>query len=69
MKPGDSIAEMGRGLKEAGVVASVDAFIDAAGANPQASTIQAGFYPLLKEMKASDVVNILVDPANIVTTS
>ena len=68
VKQGDSIAEMGRGLKEAGVVASVDAFIEAAGANPQAGTIQAGFYPLLKEMKASDVVNILVDPEKIVTT-
>ena len=69
VKQGDSIAEMGRGLKAAGVVASVDAFIEAAGANPQAGTIQAGFYPLLKEMKASDVVAILVDPDKIVTTN
>lgn len=69
VKEGDSIAEMGRGLKAAGVVASVDAFIEAAGANPQAGTIQAGFYPLLKEMKASDVVAILVDPDKIVTTN
>ena len=60
---------MGRGLKAAGVVASVDAFIEAAGANPQARTIQAGFYPLLKEMKASDVVAVLVDPDKIVTTN
>ena len=69
VKQGDSIAEMGRGLKAAGVVASVDAFIEAAGANPQAGTIQAGFYPLLKEMKASDVVAILVDPDKMVTTN
>ena len=69
VKQGDSIAEMGRGLKAAGVVASVDAFIDAAGANPEAGSIQAGFYPLKKEMKASDVVAILVDPDNIVTTN
>jgi UPF0755 protein len=68
VKQGDSIAEMGRGLKSAGVVASVDAFIDAAGDNPQAGTIQAGAYALMKEMKASDVVNVLVDPDNIVTT-
>jgi UPF0755 protein len=68
VKQGDSIAEMGRGLKAAGVVASVDAFIEAAGANPEAGKIQAGFYPLLKEMKASDVVAILVDPDKIVTT-
>ena len=68
VKQGDTIAEMGRGLKAAGVVASVDAFTQAAGANPEAGTIQAGFYPLLKEMKASDVVAILVDHDKIITT-
>jgi UPF0755 protein len=47
----------------------VEAFIDAAGENPQSSSIQAGYYPLKKQMKASDVVNILVDPDNIVTTT
>ena len=66
---GDSIAAMGRGLKEAGVVASVDAFIAAAGDNPQANNIQAGFFPLREEMKAADVVTILVDPSNIVTNT
>jgi UPF0755 protein len=69
VKSGDTIAVMGRGLKDAGVVASVDAFIDAAGANQQSGNIQAGFYPLKKEMKAADVVNILVDPDNIVTNT
>jgi peptidoglycan lytic transglycosylase G len=68
VKEGDSIAEMGRGLKAAGVVASVDAFTEAAGANPEAGTIQPGFYPLLKEMKASDVVAVLVDHDKIITT-
>jgi UPF0755 protein len=68
VKPGDSIAAMGRGLKAADIVASVDAFISAAGDNPQSSSIQAGAYPLKKQMKASDVVAILVDPDNIVTT-
>jgi UPF0755 protein len=69
VKPGDSIAAMGRGLKSADIVASVEAFIDAAGDNPQSSSIQAGYYPLKKQMKASDVVNVLVDPDNIVTTT
>ena len=68
VKEGDSIAEMGRGLKSAGVVASVDAFTEAAGANPESGTIQPGFYPLLKEMKASDVVAVLVDHDKIITT-
>ena len=69
VKSGDTIAVMGRGLKSAGVVASVEAFIDAATANPKSDSIQPGFYSLKKQMKASDVVNILVDPANIVTTT
>jgi UPF0755 protein len=69
VKPGDSITVMGRGLKDAGVVASVDAFISAASGNPKSSSIQAGFYSLRKQMKASDVVAVLVDPANIVTTA
>jgi UPF0755 protein len=65
---GDTITEMGRNLEAAGVVASVDAFTDAASDNSAATGIQAGFYQLKKEMKASDVVDIMVDPSNIVTT-
>ena len=61
---GDTVAQMGRNLKDEGVVASVEAFIDAASANPDAKGIQAGYYPLLQEMKASDVVEVLVDPTN-----
>jgi UPF0755 protein len=61
---GDTVAAMGRNLKQQGVVASVDAFIDAASANPDSQSIQAGYYPLQKEMKASDVVEVLVDPDN-----
>ena len=66
--PGDSVRAMGRNLEEAGVVASAEAFTDAAGDNPGSTGIQPGFYALKKEMKAADVVAILVDPSNIVTT-
>lgn len=66
---GDSVATMGRNLKDEDIVASVDAFIEAARQDPGSSAIQAGFYPLQKQMKAADVVDVLVDPANIVTTS
>ncbi len=45
VKSGDTIAVMGRNLKDQDVVASVDAFIDAASANPQSSNIQAGLLP------------------------
>lgn len=62
---GDSLAEMGRGLKDAGVVASVQAFTDAAAANPDSTGIQVGAYLLKKEMTAQDALAVLVDPANI----
>lgn len=66
---GDSVAEMGRNLKKAGVVASVQAFTDAAAANSDSTKIQVGFYQLKKEMHAADVVDILVDPGNIVQST
>jgi UPF0755 protein len=62
---GDSIADMGRNLKAADVVASVDAFTAAAGQNSDSTSIQAGYYSLKKKMKAEDVVAILVDPSNV----
>jgi UPF0755 protein len=66
---GDSVAEMGRNLKKAGVVASVEAFTDAAAANSDSTKIQVGFYQLKKEMHAADVVQVLVDPSNIVQST
>lgn len=66
VKRGDTVAAMGRNLKTAGVVASVEAFIDAASANPESNSIQAGYFPLKKEMASEDVVEILVDPSNMV---
>lgn len=63
---GDSAAAMGRNLKAAGVVASVEAFIDAANANPDSGKIQVGYYSLKKEMAADDVVDVLVNPKNLV---
>ena len=66
VQEGDTVAAMGRNLKEQGVVASVQAFTDAAAANQDSTRIQVGFYPLKKEMAADDVVEVLVDPSNIV---
>jgi UPF0755 protein len=65
---GDTIGDMGRNLEDAGVVASVEAFTDAASGDPDAVGIQAGFYALKKEMRAADVLEILTDPAQILTT-
>ena len=66
VKKGDTVSAMGRNLKAAGVVASVESFVDAASANQDSNSIQTGFFPLRKEMASEDVVAILVDPANIV---
>ncbi|MDN4161586.1 endolytic transglycosylase MltG [Nocardioides abyssi] len=66
---GDSSAAICRGLKADEVVASVQACIDAASANPDSSGIQVGFYPLRREMAAEDAIDVLVDPANIVTNA
>lgn len=62
VEQGETVAEIGRNLKAAGVVESVDAFTNAAIANPD--PIQFGFYQLQKEMAADDVVAILIDPEN-----
>ena len=63
---GDTVAQMGRNLKEQGVTKSVQAFIDAAAGEPDSSGIQVGAYELQKEMKASDALEVLIDPANLI---
>jgi UPF0755 protein len=65
VEEGDSVADMGRGLKSEGVVASVQAFLNAAAAEPEASSIQVGAYQFKKEMPAADALEILLDPDNI----
>jgi UPF0755 protein len=61
---GDVVAQIGRNLKEQGVTASVQAFIDACG--DECSGIQVGDYELQKEMKAADVKEVLIDPGNLI---
>ena len=61
--PGQSIPSMGDELEGLGVVASAEAFEDAAEENGDTTGIQAGTYLLMERMKASDVVEILVDPS------
>jgi len=65
VEEGDSISEMGRGLKAQGVVASVQAFINAAQAEPDSTGIQVGFYKLRKRVPAEDALEVLLDPENI----
>jgi UPF0755 protein len=69
VKGGDSATAIAHTLEDADVVASAEAFIDAAKKSPQdASGIQVGFYPLKLKMKATDALAVLADPANIRTS-
>ena len=64
IQDGDTIARIGNTLKAAGVVKSVDAFISAAGDNPDSGKISAGLYDLKLEMSAKGAVEALLDPAS-----
>ncbi|MGW3723930.1 endolytic transglycosylase MltG [Streptomyces sp. NPDC000851] len=59
---GASGAEIGRRLKEAGVIKSVDAFVAAQSQNPDGESIQAGAYLLNKQMSAASAVEMMLDP-------
>jgi UPF0755 protein len=63
--PGQTIGSMGEELEELDVVASAEAFVDAAGAEPRSTSIQAGTYLMMRRMSAEDAVALLVDPANV----
>ncbi len=66
VEKGESLTEVGRRLKSRGVVASVQAFTDAARENPESTGIQVGFYELQEEMQAAQALELLVDPENLV---
>ena len=58
---------MGETLAAAGVVASSEAFVEAAEANDNAVQIQPGTYVLMLGMPAADAVVALLDPASRIT--
>jgi UPF0755 protein len=64
IEQGDSVSAIGSTLEAAGVVASVEAFVDAAAEEPRSTSIQPGTYGLQLELPAADAVALLVDPAN-----
>lgn len=64
VNPGDSGAAIGATLVEAGVVASVDRFVAAYNANPDAASIQPGQYTLMQQLPAVDAVDALLDPSS-----
>ena len=69
VKEGETASEIGRNLKDAGVVASVNAFIEAANDEPAAAGIQVGYYALKREMSAQDALNVLINPDAMVTNT
>ncbi|NJQ01519.1 endolytic transglycosylase MltG [Streptomyces zingiberis] len=60
--PGAGSGEMGRILKEAGVVMSAQAFVDAAGDNPKGLSIQPGVYSMKKKMSGEAAVAWMLSP-------
>ncbi|WP_405838132.1 endolytic transglycosylase MltG [Streptomyces sp. NBC_01518] len=54
--------DIGRLLKAAGVVESVDAFVSAQQANPDGKSIQDGVYTLQKRMSATSAVELMLSP-------
>ncbi|MEU9883209.1 endolytic transglycosylase MltG [Streptomyces phaeochromogenes] len=53
---------IGQKLKAAGVVQSVDAFVDAQSSNPNGKTLQDGVYTMQKQMSASSAVELMLSP-------
>jgi UPF0755 protein len=66
--PGDSSAAIGRTLRAADVVASVDAFVAAARADGRSTSIQPGYYALKKQMSGQGALALMLDPAARVVT-
>jgi UPF0755 protein len=62
---GDTVTQIGRELKAQGVVASVQAFMDASHGK---TGIQVGYYQLKKKMAAKDAFDVLINPQHILTT-
>jgi UPF0755 protein len=69
VEEGDTSTDIGRALVDKGVVASLEAFTDAARTNPDSTGIQVGFYELKKEMPATDALDVLVNPDNLIQTA
>ncbi|HMC69036.1 MAG TPA: endolytic transglycosylase MltG, partial [Mycobacteriales bacterium] len=64
--PGDSLTAIGSDLADAHVVASGEAFTDAASSNPRASSIGPGYYKLRLHMSGVSAVTLLLDPSSLV---
>ncbi|MCZ2837463.1 endolytic transglycosylase MltG [Modestobacter sp. VKM Ac-2985] len=64
VESGDSLRAIGATLVEAGVIASVPPFTEAAEANPAATGIQPGVYRLREQMSGQAALDLLLDPVS-----
>jgi UPF0755 protein len=69
VRDGDTATQIGQNLAELDIVASAEAFVSAAIADPDSAGIQVGFYEMRMQMSAADALALLVDPANAVADS
>jgi len=60
---GDSTTRIGGELERNGVVASVEAFTDAAEDEERIRSVQPGFYQMRRQMSGASAVDLLLDPA------
>lgn len=64
---GDSASDIALTLTAEGVVASAEAFVDAAARDSASTGIQPGTYEMPQQLPAADALEILVDPSNRIT--
>jgi UPF0755 protein len=62
VEEGDTLSDIGRSLVDAGVIASVEPFVDAAEANTASTGIQPGIYALRQRMSGQAALDLMLDP-------
>jgi UPF0755 protein len=65
---GDTLSDIARTLVDAGVIASVAPFVDAAEERPEATGIQPGVYGMREQMSGRAALDLLLDPASRLVT-
>jgi UPF0755 protein len=63
VEQGQTLSQIGQSLKSAGVVASVDAWLDACAQESRSASIGPGLYNMRLEMSAESALNLMLDPA------
>jgi UPF0755 protein len=62
VQDGDTLSDIARTLVDAGVIASVGPFVDAAEAHPEATSIQPGVYGMREKMSGQAALDRLLEP-------